>query len=102
MAILHYVKDGPRPDNAGAGYELPISDIEMRLAAKQVRYLGIQPPEFNAANPSLYPIHAVIEIESGEALGRMFPRVGFFLIVDASPSEIGSLVFPNGHPSPQI
>ncbi len=102
MAVVYYVKDGPHPNSSGSGYEASVADLEARLAGRQVKYLGTQPPEINPTTPSQYPIHVVIEVEVTDPLGSMFTKVGFFLIVGASPSEIGPIVFPNGHPPPRL
>ncbi len=102
MAVVYYVKDGPRPNNSGPGYEASVADLEARLAGRQVKYLRTQPPKINPTTPLQYPVHVVIEVEVTDPLGSMFTKVGFFLIVGASPSEIGPIVFPNGSPSPRL
>ena len=102
MAVVYYVKDGPRPTSSGRGYEASIPDLESRLAGRQVKFIGTDPPEINISSPSQYPVHVVIEVEVTDPVGSMFTKVGFFLVVGASPSEIGPIVFPNGSPAPRL
>lgn len=60
MAVIFYVKDGPRPNNSGRRREVPVADLEARLAGRRVKYLSAQPPQINPATPSQYPNYVVI------------------------------------------
>ena len=99
MAVVYFVKDGPHPNSSGSGYEASVADLEAQLAGRELKYLGTQPPEINPTTPSQYPVHVVVEVEASEPLGSMFMKVGFFLIVGASPNEIGPLMFPGSNPA---
>lgn len=97
MAIIYYVKSGPRPGNSGPGYEVPLSNLEIKVRDQRVRYLGTTPPEFNKDSSSQYPLHVIVEIDSKESLGRMFNKVGFFLL-ELSPEEAHKMIFQGTTP----
>lgn len=98
MAIIYYVKDGPRTHNSDSGRELPLQTLEARTRGQQVRYLGTTPPEFNKNTPSPYYRHVVVEVESQEPPGQIFDKVGFFLLLDSSPDQAEPMIFQGDSP----
>jgi len=103
--LIYYVKDGPRPDNSGTGRELSQpgpagelkllapADLQARLAGRNVRYLGENPPEFNRQHPSQYSQHVVIEISSKDSICQTFDRAGFFIIENLNPADASKTIF---------
>lgn len=98
MAVIYYVKDGPRPQNSDLGREVPLPVIESRVQGQRVQYLGVTPPELNKGNPSAYYRHVVVEVESSESLGLIFNQVGFFLLLDLLPDHAQQMLFHGQSP----
>jgi hypothetical protein len=87
MAMIYYVKDGPRPGNSGPGYKVSLEDLETKLGNQRIKYLGLNPPEINKDKPSIYPCRVVVEIDSNDSKGRLFDKIGFYLILELTPEK---------------
>jgi hypothetical protein len=96
MAKVYYVKDGSYPQNFvdPLGRRIALDELERRIQGRDVRYLSIQPPEFNPDQPSPSPQYVVVEVELDEPRGQVFTRTGFYLLSQLSPDEAEMRIFP--------
>ena len=95
MAKVYYVKNGSYPQNFvdPLGRRMALDALERRIPGQDVRYLGVQPPEFNPDQPSPSPQYVVVEVELDEPRGQVFTRMGFYLLPQLSPDEAESRLF---------
>jgi hypothetical protein len=103
MAKVYYVKDGSYPQNLvdPLGRRIALAELECRLQGQDVRYLSVQPPEFNPDQPSPSPQYVVVELELDELRGQVFTRTGFYLLPQLSPDEAETRLFaPASRPAP--
>jgi hypothetical protein len=93
MATITYVKDGPRPDNSSYIREINLPKLQEIIRQHDIscQYRGVDPPEFNEENPSQYPLTVVVEIESHDATGDVFPRTGFYLFPELTTEQAESI-----------
>jgi len=88
MAKIYFVKDGPRPNNAGPGQEIQLRKLNNYMPNLNVHFLGSEPPSFNEDSPSRYPVRVVVEVSASETDNDKFNQNGFYLIKDVGPKEV--------------
>lgn len=88
MAKIYFVKDGPRPNNAGIGQEIQLTKLCNHIPNLSVHFLGSEPPSFNEDSPSRYPLRVVVELSVSETDKNEFNQNGFYLIKDVRPNEV--------------
>jgi len=88
MAKIYFVKDGPRPNNAGPGKEIQLGKLYNYMPNLNVHFLGLEPPSFNEDSPSRYPVRVVVEVSASETDNNKFNQNGFYLIKDVRPNEV--------------
>ena len=93
MAMIYYVKDGPRPGSYGLGYKVSLLDLEAKFGSQRMKYHGLTPPVINMNSPSLSPCHVIVEIDTNDPIGRFFDKVGFFIFLDLSPEMAHKKLF---------
>ena len=88
MAMLFFVKDGPRPDNFGPGHNIQLMKLYNQIPNLDPFYLGTEPPTFHEESPSMYPVWVVVEVSPSEVAGRKFNRPGFYVLRDLAPNQL--------------
>jgi len=95
MASIYYVKDGPRPDNSGAGVILENNKVISAFGGYPLRYLGKTPPEFNVdkynSNIISAARHVVVEIVDNK-LSPPFNEAGYYLVKGLSPDDASKIL----------
>ena len=90
MAKVFLVKDGPRGDTTNEGWTLSVQELTNRLVNHECRYLGTDPPTFNATSPSSDYQHVVVEVGVVEK-NEQFPEKGFYVVEDLTASQAAFL-----------
>jgi len=88
MAKIYFVKDGPRPNNAGLGQEIQLRKLYNHMPNLNLHFLGPEPPSFNKDSASRYPLRVVVEVSASETDNNKFNQNGFYLIKDVRPNEV--------------
>jgi hypothetical protein len=89
---LWLVPDGPAGSQRGAGRILTFDQVRAVFSAYRARYLGANPPTFNVTQPSIGPMRVVIGVVDGEAPNADFPKAGYYLMEDLSPTKAQELL----------
>jgi hypothetical protein len=87
MAILYFVKYGPRPGNSGPGYKIDLTDLYKHLPNLNTSFLGIEPPTFNEKSTSTYPVRVVVEVLTDEVDSNKFQNADFHLLAGVAPDD---------------
>jgi len=88
MAKIYFVKDGPRPNNAGLGQEIQLRNLYNHMPNLNLHFLGSEPPSFNKDSASRYPLRVVVEVSASETDNNKFNQNGFYLIKGVRPNEV--------------
>jgi hypothetical protein len=90
MAVIHFVKDGKKPDGTRLtkSFDVEFESADKALGSFESRRTSVPPtinPEVAASDYAAYR-HVVLETEADEK-SLKFPSPGFYYIIGISPDE---------------
>ena len=90
MAVLYYVRDGRRPyttPHDGRYIDLLQLDQIVHQGGVVYHYVGEEPPEFHATNPSIELRRVVVEVVPKDSLTTIFSKAGFYFFPDLTTQK---------------